>query len=839
MRWLVAVWIALVACGPTEHAVVEPSPTGISITPTAPLLVVGMTAQLTATASFADGSTQDITARVDWSSSAAGVATVSASGSVTGVAAGTAAITAELDGATGTVTIDVTASPLTAIAVTPAIPTLPLGTHQQLAATATFGDGSTADVTAMAMWTTDRPQIATVSAGGLVAADAVGAATITATLGPVTGTAMVGVTAAALVSIDIAALSATVPQGYAEQLAATGTFTDGSMQDITADVTWSSSNTGMATISGAGMVAAVAAGSPTITAVNGTITGAMRITIDTAALQAIAIAPTTPAVARGTTQQLAAMGTFSDAVTLDLTSQVTWASSNTALATISSAGLASAIAVGTPMITATRGAVVGSTTLVVTSAALQSITVTPANENLAKGLTQQYTATGNLADSTTTNLTALVTWSSSDTTIAQITAAGIATALAAGGPVTITARLGALAGTTMLTATPPAIASITVAPANPAIDPGATQAFTASATLTDATTEDVTQTATWTSSATGVATMAGNVATGVSPGPSTITATVGAVHGATTLTINGLALLAITPGDATTGVASLTPIVLTFNQPPSPLTITATSSSTCSGSVQLSANNFASCLALGTATFDGTGKVATLRPVSRLSPSTTYRVRVLSTVATAGGSALAGTVTQPTGFTTNAGVCAETVVISQIYGGGGNTGATYDEDFVELHNVTSSAVAISGWTVQYEAGAGSTWMVTNLPAGASIPAGGYYLVGMFLEAGVGAALPTPDATGTTNLSINAGKVVLSSTPATMTATCPAIGGAVVDVVFYGSGACTPSAPTLNSQSSAMRGGGGCTDTGNVATDLSTEPVLPGNSTSTALTCGCD
>jgi len=838
MRWLVAVWIALVACGPTAQHAAGSSPIGIAIAPAAPMLVVGMTAQLTATASFDDGSTEDVTARATWSSSATGVATIGASGSLTAVSAGTATITAELEGTAGTAALVVTASPLTAIAVSPAVPTLPLGTHQQLAATATFGDGTTADVTAMAMWTTDRPQIATVSAAGVLSADAVGAATVTAMLGSVSGTAMVGVTAAALVSIGIGAASAIVPQGFAEQLAATGTFTDGTMQDMTADVMWSSSNGSAATISDGGMVTAVAAGMPTISAVNGTITGTMRITVDTATLQAIAIAPTTPAVARGTTRQLTATGMFSDAVSLDLTSQVTWGSSNPALATVSSAGVASAVAVGAPMITATRGAVVGSTNVIVTSAALDSITVTPANESLAKGLTQQYAATGNLADSTTTNLTPFVTWTSSDTTIAPITAAGIATGLAAGGPVTITAHLGAVTGTTMLTVTPPTIASVTVAPANPAIDPEATQAFTATATLTDATTEDITQTATWTSSTPAVATMVGNVATGVAPGSTTITAKDGTSSGETTLTINGLALTAITPGDATTGVASLSPIVLTFNQPPSPITITATSSSTCTGSVLLSANNFASCVPLGTATFDGTGKVATLRPVSRLSPSTTYRVRVLSSVATAGGSSLAGNVTQPTGFTTNAGMCAETVVISQVYGGGGNTGATYDQDFVELHNVTSSAVSIGGWTVQYQ-GTGSGWSTTTLPAGASIPAGDYYLVGMLLNAGVGAALPTPDATGSTNVANVAGKVVLSTSSATVTATCPTVGGSIVDVVFYGSSACSPSAPTLNSQSSAMRGDDGCSDTGDSATDFSTVAVEPRNSATAELTCGCD
>ena len=227
---------------------------------------------------------------------------------------------------------------------------------------------------------------------------------------------------------------------------------------------------------------------------------------------------------------------------------------------------------------------------------------------------------------------------------------------------------------------------------------------------------------------------------------------------------------------------------------------------------------------LGEATFDSTGNIATLQPTSRLAASTTYRVRVLASVATAGGSALAATVTQPTGFTTNSGTCGETVVISQAYGGGGNTGATTAQDFVELHNVTSTSISIANWSVQYAPATSSSWLVTSLPASASIPAGGYYLVGMFDDTGVGAALPAPDDTVTTNLSALAGKVVLSSSAATLSAACPAIGGAVVDAVFYGSGTCTPAAPEASSTTSATRGDDGCTDTGDSATDFASEPV---------------
>ena len=86
------------------------------------------------------------------------------------------------------------------------------------------------------------------------------------------------------------------------------------------------------------------------------------------------------------------------------------------------------------------------------------------------------------------------------------------------------------------------------------------------------------------------------------------------------------------------------------------------------------------------------------------------------------------------------------VMISQVYGGGGNGGATFANDFVELHNSGALPVSVAGWTVQYASTAGTTWNATAVLAG-SIPAGGYYLVRLASSGAVGAAVPTPDASG--------------------------------------------------------------------------------------------
>ena len=171
-------------------------------------------------------------------------------------------------------------------------------------------------------------------------------------------------------------------------------------------------------------------------------------------LISITIGPANSSIQAGGTQQYTATGTFgpSGATSGDVTQQVTWSSSNTAIATIDSAGLATGVANGTVTIAATSQNLAGTTNLTVGSqtATLTSITVTPANMTVRAGSTQQFTATGNYSNGTTNNITNSVTWTSSNTTVATINSAGLATALAAGST-TITATSGTVSGTTTLT----------------------------------------------------------------------------------------------------------------------------------------------------------------------------------------------------------------------------------------------------------------------------------------------------------------------------------------------------------------------------------------------------
>src|SRR5450432_2525907 len=254
----------------------------------------------------------------------------------------------------------------------------------------------------------------------------------------------------------------------------------------------------------------------------------------TPTLVSIAVTPPSPSIAVGAQQQFVATGTFSDKTTKNVSSTVTWMS-------------------------ATPGTIIGSTTLTVTAAKLVSIAVMPSMPSIAKGSTQQFTATGSYDDATTKDLTATVTWSSATTAKATISAAGLATAVAAGTSV-ISAALGAVSGSTTLTVTGATLVSIAVTPAAPSIAKGTNQQFAAVGTYDDATTQDRTMSATWTSATPATATIsdaAGSkgLAMGVAAGTTVITAASGAVSGMATLTVTGATLVSIAVTPATPSIA--------------------------------------------------------------------------------------------------------------------------------------------------------------------------------------------------------------------------------------------------------------------------------------------
>lgn len=225
---------------------------------------------------------------------------------------------------------------------------------------------------------------------------------------------------------------------------------------------------------------------------------------------------------------------------------------------------------------------------------------------------------------------------------------------------------------------------------------------------------------------------------------------------------------------------------------------------------------------------------------------TVYNVTVANTVTDTRGTPVgSGNMASFTGAATS--VCNSGVVISTIYGGGNNSGATYSHDYVELKNRTPAAISLAGWSLQYSSATGNFSAQQVVPLSGTIPANGFFLVRLASQTGgTAAALPTlHDVDGpNVNLSGSAGVLALVPSTAVLPA-CPAV-GSVADLVGYGtSAACremTPTSPNLSNTTAAFRGGNGCNDTNVNSADFANAALaggqVPRNSQSNAVVCTC-
>ena len=539
-----------------------PVPLVIVVTPANTNISIGGSQQFTATGTYSDGSTRDLTSQVTWISSNTLVATITAGGLATGVSTGSTRITAILNGVVNGYTM-LTVQPTTtliSIAVTPANTNISIGGSRQFTATGTYSDGSTRDLTSQVTWISSNTLVATISVGGLATGVSAGSTPIVAILSGVSGYTMLTVQpTTTLISIAVTPANTNISIGGSRQFTATGTYSDGSTRDLTSQVTWISSNTLVATISAGGLATGVSAGSTPIVAILSGVSGYTMLTVQpTTTLISIAVTPANTNISIGGSRQFTATGTYSDGSTRDLTSQVTWISSNTLVATISAGGLATGVSAGSTPIVAILSGVSGYTMLTVQpTTTLISIAVTPANTNISIGGSRQFTATGTYSDGSTRDLTSQVTWISSNTLVATISAGGLATGVSAGST-PIVAILSGVSGYTMLTVQPTTtLISIAVTPANTNISIGGSRQFTATGTYSDGSTRDLTSQVTWISSNTLVATIsAGGLATGVSAGSTPIVAILTGVTGYTMLTVQ-VAPLTITTTSLPAGTVSL------------------------------------------------------------------------------------------------------------------------------------------------------------------------------------------------------------------------------------------------------------------------------------------
>ena len=345
-----------------SSAITVPVPVAsVTVSPASATLAVGATQQLTATPLDANGN--PLTGRtVTWVSSAPSVATVDGTGLVTALAGGATTITATSEGKSGSSAITVPV-PVASLTVSPGSATVAVGATQQLSATPLDANGNPLTGRAVT-WVSGNTAVATVSSSGLVTAVAAGSVTITATSEGKTGSSAITVPVP-VASVTVSPAPASVQVGTTVQLTATPLDANGNPLGGRT-VTWTTSASAVATVSTSGLVTGVAVGSATITATSEGKSGSSAVTVNPVPVASVAVSPASATVATGASVQLTA--TPLDANGNPLSGRtVTWASGNTAVATVSTNGLVTGVGGGSAAITATSEGKTGTSAVTVTT----------------------------------------------------------------------------------------------------------------------------------------------------------------------------------------------------------------------------------------------------------------------------------------------------------------------------------------------------------------------------------------------------------------------------------------------------------------------------------------
>lgn len=436
MRMFVTVLLAF-AC--TLGACADDDPS-LSVSPTSVTIAVGRSATVTAM-------TSDSSQRLVWGSSDASVATVTvdrASATITGVAPGHATIELQLGALRASVDVTVVGAALDRITITATRTVIPLGHMEQLTAQGHKTDNSTENVTQAVTWASQGPTIASVDGHGLVTVHAVGETVITASRDGTTGTLAITVSPGELTAVAVTPGTQTIAKGLSVPLVANGTFSDGTVTDITAMVTWTTSAAAVATVSTAGVVQSVDLGSATITARINELTASTAIVVGPPVVTAIAITPDPLTLLVNTDRQLSVTSTSSDGTTQDASARAVWTVTGSAV-TVSPTGVVHGVADGNGTVTAGVDGITGMLLAAVRTPIRMEVRLgidTATAITLAQQQRVHLGASLVFADRNSLDVTATATWSSSAPAIASV-AAGRVDTQTQSGAATVTAVAGA------------------------------------------------------------------------------------------------------------------------------------------------------------------------------------------------------------------------------------------------------------------------------------------------------------------------------------------------------------------------------------------------------------
>lgn len=434
----------------------------------------GLTLALNAEAYYSDGSVVTVTNDASWSVGSESIAIVSSAGVITAVDLGTTTIYASFDGFSADFNVTVTEALLTSINV------IPVGTYETYeggsfyaTAEGTYTDNSVRDITAEVTWSSTDNDIATVSnhssTKGRVQAVSPGEVDITASLASETASFKLTVRELALVSIEVRdsalqdqnrlrkaggselmsagswaympnANHPDLPEGRTRQLYAIGTFEDGSVADVTGNITWSIGDTTVAQFvdpqSQPGLVRARATGVTNVTAMKGEIQGTYQLNVVDAVLETLNFTHDWTDVFVGDNAQAQVMGIYSDGGERDVTDDVSWQSSNSAVLAVSNQsgqqGRITGVAAGSATITASLDGVSQSQVVEVRANVIESVSVSSTSSSVYRARTMQFTATGTMTSGTEVDLTNLGNWHVDNVAFADIDGSGQLMALDAG-----------------------------------------------------------------------------------------------------------------------------------------------------------------------------------------------------------------------------------------------------------------------------------------------------------------------------------------------------------------------------------------------------------------------
>ena len=435
---------------------------------------------------------------------------------------------------------------------------LPLdqGAVVELHAFAKYSDGSEAEVTGQADFTSSQPAVATVS-GNTLKAVGKGTADVRATLASDAGAALTAVVtitvqnpgADATVAVEVAPARLSLTPGLGAQLRANATQADATQKTVTGLAAWTSRSPAICTVDDTvrkGFVSAVAAGACAVDASFGGKTGTAQITVDTLTVTALSITPSPLLVPKGATAQLIATATLSDGSASDATRTATWQSDDPGTASVA-LGLVTGVAAGATSVTATVGGQSAKVAVKVDAAPLVAVSINPPQALLSAGLSQQLRAVAVYADGVSQEVTALATWTTDKAAIATVATAtadaGLVQALAVGRAI-VKASYAGQTGTAVITVSDALLTSLQIVPASVDLAAGTSQRLRAFGTFSDHSVRDVSTGASWAVGDPSVATVdaVGNLA-GLAPGQTKVTASLGAQLGVAVVTVSDAVLV--------------------------------------------------------------------------------------------------------------------------------------------------------------------------------------------------------------------------------------------------------------------------------------------------------